>query len=192
MQKCGVRKFEPRREASCNDNKTPVRSENLSSPRLQSRDNLQHMQPVHGRRYRGDWPQGMHCVHALLPCLQVSPDEVSCNPTPRRDRVPSSPARSDAVVHQGPARIVGLHYGTSVSGRPKSTCRRGGQCSRRDDSRARRAMSGRATASDETRGRRSRTARDRTGNDSPGACMHACLGIRSCTIIIQDLLLVLG
>jgi hypothetical protein len=66
---------------------------------------------------------------------------------------------------------VGLHYGKSVSGRP---CRRGGECCRRDDTRAWRAMSGRATASDETRRRRSRTATRRDGQRFARR-VHACM-----------------
>jgi hypothetical protein len=45
----------------------------------------------------------MDCVHALLPYLQVSRrDGNALQPDARRDCVPSSPARTDAVVHQGP------------------------------------------------------------------------------------------
>jgi hypothetical protein len=47
--------------------------------------------------------QGMDCVHALLPCLQVSRrDGDALQPDARRDCVPSSPARADAVIDQAP------------------------------------------------------------------------------------------
>ena len=71
-----------------------------------------------------------------------SPDEMRCNLTLAgtacrrllRDQMP-------LFIRAPP--LVGLHYRKPVSGRPKSGCRRGGECRRRDDTRAWRAMSGR-------------------------------------------------
>lgn len=95
----------------------------------------------------------MDCVHALLPCLQVSRRD-ALQPDARRDCVPSSPARSDAVIHQGPA--PSLHYRKPVSGRPKSGCRRPGDSLRGDE---------KATISDRTRRDGQRFARR----------VHACM-----------------
>lgn len=146
--------FEPRRAAistnPCSEFTQPASTASSSSSisRMQSR-------PVGieaiGRNF------ARHGLRACAsPYLQVSRRD-ALQPDARRDCVPSSPPRSDAVdvVHQGPARLVGLHYGKPVSGRPKSGWR-GGECCRRDDTRAWRAMSGRATASEETSRRRSR------------------------------------
>ena len=102
-----------------------------------------------------------------------SPDEMRCNLTLAgtacrrllRDQMP-------LFIRAPP--LVGLHYRKPVSGRPKSGCRRGGECRRRDDTRAWRAMSGRATASDETRRRRSRTATRRDGQRFARR-VHACM-----------------
>jgi len=177
VQRCGARKLEPRRAAKPAKTRSPFPCSEFTQPAsivaavvtAASRSKACSRGEI--SRYRGDWRQGIHCVHVLFPCLQVSPGDARPE---ARDCVPSSPARSDADVHQGPARLVGLHhYGKSVSGRPKSGCRRGSECCRRRYP----SLASNERSGDSLRREENTTISDRTRRDGQRFArrVHACM-----------------